>query len=88
MHAPSLLFCPLVDPRENGLAPRAATMRVLDLNGRQVQFKVKGDTQSLASVRRAGPCGFIVAQSVVDGGFAQIAVIAKRCGERVKLTLC
>jgi hypothetical protein len=75
MHAPSLLFCPLVDPRENGLAPRAATMRVLDLNGRQVQFKVKGDTQSLASVRRAGPCGFIVAQSVVDGGFAQKAVV-------------
>jgi len=66
--------------------PRAVRMRVLDLDGREVHSKVKGDTRSWRLCGARGSAGVSVAQTAVDGGFAQGGVIAERLGERVGST--
>jgi hypothetical protein len=48
----------------------AFTLRVLDLDGREVHYKVKGDTQSERLCGARNRARVFVAQSAVDDGFA------------------
>jgi hypothetical protein len=68
--------------------PRAVTMRVLDLDGREVHSKMKDDAQSWRLCGAQDPAEVSVALSAVNGGFAQIPAVHWRLSKRIMSTLC